>query len=378
MTIFLSMLLALLGAPRLYAAAPPIPPELKQGLEAAYAAQLPEAYAAVNRFVLAHPDDPQGYIVRGTVGEWEQKLRNKKELAGTIIDDFEKAKQLAFRAFDRDPHNVDALVNLGNSYLRLGKKWGDEGKWWRAALISKKCRRHLEKAVLIDKERWDAYLSLGAFRYVAANLPAPAKPFASLLGIQGDRAQGIREVKRAVENPNLYQLDATYLLKYIYRKEARYGEVVTLLEQFSKNFPNNPEIRYDLAIAYRDAKQPERALGQVEALRDCSRKEMHTACHERYEYLSDALAGDLCRSVGKADAAIAAYERVLRLPVYSKPERYAEIEYHLGMLYERKKNDARATELYHEILTLSGKNLKPWHDKANARLTLLEKNRVSK
>lgn len=346
------------------AAPPAAPEELQLGLEAAYHAQFDQAYPMLERYITAHPQDPNAYIVRGTVREWEQKLKNWKD-ENQIIDDFERANQLAFQAYDRDPKNTDYLVNLGHSYLRLGKKWADEGKYWRAALISKKCRKHLEEAIHQDKERWDAYMPLGAFRYIAANLPSGAKPFASLLGITGNRAQGIEEVTLAATHDHLYQQDAIYLLKYIQRKEGNHAKARQLLEDLHGRYPENAEIAYDLAVAYRDTGQYQKTVDYL--------SDFIKTCHDRYCYLAYALMGQVLALDHRVSDATGAYEQAVGLTQRAKPSaaEIARTHSELGTLYQQQGNTAQARVQYETVLAQSGKGVKKWQEEARKRLAAL-------
>ena len=356
-------------------AVPPTPPPaLSQSMDHFYNGHIEDGYRIINGYIRENPEDPMGYFIRGTGGEWEQKLRNLRgKIDKKIIDDYQAANQLAFQAYSRDPHNVDTLIALGNSYMRLGKKWGDVGKWMRAALISKKSHKHLQKAIEQDPERWDAYFSLGAFHYFAANLPGGAKPFASLLGIKGDRQQGIKEITSGATHPNLLQADAIYLLKYVYRKEDAYDRVFTLLQDLHRRYPDNAEIAYEIAVTYGDLKQPKKGIDYLTAfLNTCDIAERTNAtCHDRYRFLSLELMGNFHRDLGNTQAALVAYQQSASITAYPSESNYARLLYRLAETYETLGKTDPAKQTYTDILALKNKDTKPWRTKAQDRLNAL-------
>ncbi len=349
--------------------------ELSRALSAAYGNDFVTAYAAVGRYLEENPDDPEAYLVRGTIGEWEQKLRNLKgDSDRKIMADFERAENLAFHQYDRDPKNLDRATVLGNSYVRLGKKKADEGKWMGAALTVRKSRQHLEKVLEKNPERWDAYLSIGAFHYFAANLPSGAKPFASILGIKGDRVQGTREIARAAENPNLYQIDARYLLQYVYRKERDFAKVLSILQPLAVEFPKNPQIRYEVGIALKDLKKfPEAKTHFKTFIADCERAEKESAtCDARYRFLGWRALGQILRAENTTDPAISAYESALALSSHAPSQKdYAQTLFESGMLYETAGKADKAKAAYQTVLGISDKSAKTWREKAAVRLATL-------
>lgn len=359
-----------------FADAPPPPSELSAAMEAIYQGHFREAYAQVDKYIAANPRDPNGYMVRGNAREWEQKLRNLHgSLDDEIIDDFQKANQLAFQAYDRNPDNVDNIINLGNSYMRLGKKWADVGKFLRAALISKKCYYHIKDALKVDPKRWDAYMSFGAFNYFVANLPSGVKPFASIIGLKGNRQEGIRDIKLAAENPNLYQPDAQYLLKYVYRKEADLQNVAQILQQLHKKYPDNAEISYDIAVSYRERHQDAQALSYLKSFAAaCTVAEQkNQTCHNRYRFVAYQMMGNIYKEKKDFTNAISAYKTAAAI-IKDSPgiSDAARLRYSLGESYEGKNDTVNAIATYREVSQMKDKDAKPWKENAEKKLTELK------
>ncbi len=239
--IILALILCLLGT-----SVQAYDPALTRGMDLTYNAKFEEAEAVLNAYVASHPNDPMGYIIRGTSLDWKQMVKNlRKTLDAKILADYQQANKLAFLYWDKDQENVDRMVVLGNSYMFLAKKWLDVGKKARAGLILKKCQRHMEDAVKKDPTRFDAYMANGIFNFYAANVPPGLSMIASLLGISGNETEGLNQVKKTAENPNLFQNHALFVLTYMYgQTKKNYAQAQNYLNQLSVKFPQNPHFKF--------------------------------------------------------------------------------------------------------------------------------------
>ncbi|MBI2340333.1 MAG: hypothetical protein HYU99_08225 [Deltaproteobacteria bacterium] len=217
--------------------------ELKRAVDLAYNASFGEAETAVNAYISAHPDDPMGYVIRGTALDWKQSVNNLRgKLNDQILADYKGANDMAFQQWNRDQKNIDKMVNLGNTYMYLAKKWLDMGKSSRAGLILKKAKKHMEEAIVQNPNRYDAYLAIGIFNFYTANIPPGLQFIASLLGMTGNEVLGLKYLETAADNPNLLQTDALFVLTHAFGKtKQNYARASTYLDRLKALYPNNPE-----------------------------------------------------------------------------------------------------------------------------------------
>lgn len=360
------------------------PAALTEATEAIYHGKIDQAYTLVNGYIQANPGDPRGYLVRGNITEWEQKLRNLKgNTTERIIADFEKAYNLSFQAYTRNETDIDINVNLGNSYMRLGKKWGDTGKWMRAALITRKALKHLEFAVEKNPARYDAYLTLGAIRYFTANLPSGARAVASFIGVTGDRAQGIKDITTAAQNANLYQQDARFLLKYVYRKEKRFDQVLTLLKDMHARYPENVEIDLDIGETYHELKRDTEAVTYLTAFtKTCEAREtQNKSCHDRFRFTAWKVIGEITLQAKTFDQSIVAFQNAKTLIASGGPSKKeaASVIYHLAEAYEGVHQTNEAIQNYDAVVALGAesKSLQTWVARATTKRKALTQSPAS-
>ncbi|HMK21785.1 MAG TPA: tetratricopeptide repeat protein, partial [Terriglobales bacterium] len=91
----------------------------------------------------------------------------------------------------------------------------------------------------LDPGYLDAYLIVGMNNYIVGSLPWYWKVLASLSGRHGDRAEGIRQVKRVTEEGNHAREDARLMLAVLYQREKMYREALAVYEAMARDHPRN-------------------------------------------------------------------------------------------------------------------------------------------
>src|SRR5215471_15983268 len=111
-------------------------PRLLQSSKLAYQGNWREAEALIQQYLAENPMDPNGLFVKGVVLEWKMGLDGEKwwEAQRKMLEVYQEANDMAFQLWNRDQENVDRLIDLGNSYMFLGRKYSDNGSWLKAVL----------------------------------------------------------------------------------------------------------------------------------------------------------------------------------------------------------------------------------------------------
>ncbi len=91
----------------------------------------------------------------------------------------------------------------------------------------------------LDPGYVDAYLVVGMNNYIVGSLPWYIKLMAALTGRHGDRAEGLRQVRRVSEQGHYARDDARLMLAVLYQRETMYGDALRLYQQMADSFPRN-------------------------------------------------------------------------------------------------------------------------------------------
>ncbi|MCP5463928.1 MAG: DUF3808 domain-containing protein [Deltaproteobacteria bacterium] len=223
------------------------PEPLLQALQHIYHVRFAEAQKIIGQYIVKHPEDAQGYILRGILKEWDQLVNNRgKSKNDEIMDEFQKARILGTDALEKDPDNVHLKTVLANAYLYVSKKQIDTGHKGQSGLSLKKAKNLMEEVIQKDPNNHQAYFSIGLFNYFADRVPSGFKWLAKLIGISGDAKKGLAYLHKAAQVPSLTQVDAEFMLVYILsRREGRYKDALVYAADLYKRYPENHVFLFD-------------------------------------------------------------------------------------------------------------------------------------
>lgn len=345
-------------------------PQLMRAVSLTYNAQFAEATTILNNYINVHPDDPMGYLLRGTSLDWKQKVMNLRgALDAKILEDYENANIIAFRQWEKDPENVDKNVVVGNSYMYLAKKWLDVGKKTRAGLILKKCQKHMDFAIKKDPKRFDAYMAVGVFNFYAAHIPPGLQFLASLLGINGNESLGLSQMEAAAHNPNLLQADALFVLAYsLGDGKKNYAGAIPYLSKIISLYPDNPNFRLIKGEYLMRAKQYDVAKKDLnDFLIFC---EARTSCVQSNRFLANYFLASVSLIQKKMLEMEIPVERALKLNVNQYPDKIIRLHMMKGFVLQTKgKKDEANTEFQ---IVEAGKSVNPgaWKELQRFRLSM--------
>ncbi len=297
-------------------------PQLIKATQLGYSGEIRLALSQIENYILNHPQDPNGLMVKANLLDWQSALASLgQDQQKRIILLLEKANNMALHRWDKNSEEVDALIDLGQSYLFLGRKYSEQGWWMKSVLTAKKCQKHLEKAFKKDASRVDALLSLGGFHYLAANTPGGAAPFKKILGIKGSREQGLKELRLSISQLHPYYYDAVYALFNIYLDYEKNPEVALgYLQMLEKEFFKNPEFMFQHARLLEKKSRIEAAAYYLKLADFCKKQK----CVSDYTFLGYYHAGRMYKDEGKNKLAITYLREASRYSSQKYSQQYAE------------------------------------------------------
>lgn len=330
-------------------------PRLLQASEQAYQGNYPSAHELVLSYIEEYPQDPNGYMVQGMVFDWERNLTSKprKEFFYKTIAAHKKAYKLAFQAWHKNPDSVDALINLGNSYLFLGRVYIDLGSNLKAVLTAKKAPKHLEKAQKLAPDRVEGLVALGVFHYVAGNTPGFLSAFKGLLGIKGDKEQGLKEVKLALTKEHPYKNDGLVALYHINQEyEKNYPLALVYLDQLEAQFPENPKWQ---TLRAETIEKQDKDMGMLQYLSVPIWCENHADhCDIKFPFLGYFNAGRLAWETGKNKMAREYLIKAISIAPTTYGKNKAEALYWVSLIDVEMGNNEAAIEKLRQVAKTKG------------------------
>lgn len=135
------------------------------------------------------------------------------------------------------PQNRFYIASLHGYYSRFA---GLNRYWWSAYVNGTKANGMFEEIIEEFPECYDAYLYPGVFGYYASRLNGFNGFIASILGVSGDRDEGINDIELALEKSKLVYPQALLMMLEINTiMEDNPNNGIPYFEEFLKLFPKN-------------------------------------------------------------------------------------------------------------------------------------------
>jgi tetratricopeptide (TPR) repeat protein len=197
-----------------------------------------------------------------------------------FLDEVSKAMELGNARLQKDPKDTGAMYSLGISYgLRSNYYWVVKKSWRDSLRDATAARRMHNRIVELEPNNVDARLVQGLHDYIVGSLPWHYRMFGFLVGIHGDKEQGIKTIQDVARNGKLNKVDAEIFLCVLYRRENQPKRAIPLVADLIRRFPRNFLLRLELSQMYSMANDKEHAL---EAVREVSAlKTRHAPGYDR-------------------------------------------------------------------------------------------------
>jgi tetratricopeptide (TPR) repeat protein len=262
---------------------------VERGYEHFYNLEYPEAIQCFEEAIRANPNDPELHnhvaqtivfqemfrngaleseLVSGTNSFLRRpKLNPSPETERRFLGEVSKAIQLGEAQLQKNPNNAAALYALGISYgLRSNYFWVVKKSWRDSLRDATAARRYHNRITELEPGNVDARLVQGLHDYIVGSLPWSYRMFGFLIGIHGDKEQGIRTVQDVAAHGKKNRIDAEILLCALYRRENQTKRAVPLVEDLIRRFPRNYLLRLELSQMYSMAGDEQHALEAVQEL----------------------------------------------------------------------------------------------------------------
>ncbi len=245
-------------------------PPLDHGFELLYNLDFDRAHNIFAGWEQSHPDDPLGPtfdaagllfsefhrlgILESQFFEDDKKFENRPRLSPdpAVRTKFDaaihKAQTIARARLAKNSHDENALfaMTLTN---------GLEADY--AALVEKRNLASLHytkestvwagQTLAVDHDCYDAHIASGISKYIIGSMAAPIRWLVRLGGVNGDKQQGIQELKLVADRGHYLAPFANILLAIAYVRDHDKQHARALLADLRQQFPSNPLFAEEIA-----------------------------------------------------------------------------------------------------------------------------------
>ena len=180
------------------------------------------AFSKFDEVIRREPEHPRGYFLKATGFFWFSLVNPANESARVQFRDLSKtAIEKAENRLRQNGEDLDAHFFLGAASGNLGRFYALENRWLKAFWHGRRGKNTLLRIVELDPDYHDAFLGLGIYHYYTAVLPKVVRALSYIMGIQGDKELGLRELVQAATKGNLARTEARFFLGQLYHEQER-------------------------------------------------------------------------------------------------------------------------------------------------------------
>ena len=207
------------------------------------------------------PESSQGYYFKSRNYLWFY-LANRDSLSKNLFFKFHKiALQKAKNEYNSNKENAKLAFNLGNVYFLNSIYNSSEQNSTDAFWSTKSAVGYFEDAIESDENYFEPRLPLGTIQYALSFVPGFLAWAISIVGLDGNKTEGLNNISLALENCKNYKTEAAYHLGKIYTEyNAQYIKAEKLLSNIVNKYPNNELFLYQYAILKIDKRELQNAL----------------------------------------------------------------------------------------------------------------------
>lgn len=216
-------------------------PTIVRGLEFVYSLEFDSADVVFDQLIAVSPNHPRGYFFKSSASFYRIVSGSHSErLQVEYVNRSEEAIRIAEIYGEQEKHEIESDFYLGAVYGNLGRYYAAKGDWIKAFYYGRKTKSLHRRVIERDSTVYDAYLSLGLYNYYAATLPRFVDIVASLFGLDGDREQGMTQLRIAEQKGVLAAIEGKFFLANVHAEEGNYEEALRLYDELCRRFPVNP------------------------------------------------------------------------------------------------------------------------------------------
>lgn len=234
----------------------------RRALDLAYNLDHDEAIDLLRKAIAAAPNDPAPHrtlasvlwlhmlFLRGAVtvdhylGSFSRARVEMKKPPADLEAEFRKHVQIAVdlsrarvEASPRDPqahYDLGAALGLEASYIATV-----EGRLLAGFKAARRTFDEHERTLELDRNRHDAALVVGMYRYIISTLALPMRMMAYVAGFGGGKETGITMLRQAASGGGEARTDALFALILVYNREHRFDDALSVLTELRRLYPRN-------------------------------------------------------------------------------------------------------------------------------------------
>jgi hypothetical protein len=233
-------------------------PQLDAAFRLMYELKFEAARAMIRDYQTSAPEDPLGIAAEAASHLFEEFhvkgvltsefFLDDRRLLGGIEGSADPARQAAFLAANerartmagKKPDDPGSLFVLTITDGMLGDYQAlIEKRQFESLRLIRRAEKQATRLLVLRPEMVDAYVAIGAAKYILGCLPAYKRAFLWLGGYSGDRKRGMEMLELTATAGHYLRPLAKTLLALAARRENQLARATSLFQELAHEFPSN-------------------------------------------------------------------------------------------------------------------------------------------
>ncbi|MFI5348269.1 MAG: tetratricopeptide repeat protein [Elusimicrobiota bacterium] len=226
-----------------------------EGVDAIYRMDFDAADAAAKKAMALNPDYPHAYLGAAAT-DFIRYVYGPAQSDDHLVKSFEEKADVAIAVGERwlkaHPDDPDALLVLGSGYGIRARLALERHQYLRGYTNGSKSMKYIRASIKADPEMYDSYLGLGMFDYYVDTIPRFAGWLAKIM-LGGNRARGLKELRVAAEKGHFARTAAQLILVEIDTQD-QFGardpaDAVRLMAEICAKYPDSSMLQSAYVVA---------------------------------------------------------------------------------------------------------------------------------
>jgi hypothetical protein len=212
----------------------------KHGVDAFYATNWTRADSSFNALMRSHPDDPRAYFFSSMIPFWAYFFGgNESAQAKSFLSRSERAIAVAEKRLAVVPGDTSTVLLLSGLHGYRSLVAANEKEYRVAIGSGVKGYSFTKRLMEYGQDNPNALMGQGVFHYMVGTVPGEIRWMASLAGLSGDKATGLRYLARVASSDSDARYDAIMILAFLMEREGRTDDALRYLGWMRRSYPDN-------------------------------------------------------------------------------------------------------------------------------------------
>ncbi len=331
---------------------------LLQGISKTFNMENAAADAYFRKAIDLEPDNPTGYALEAMLHlfayEMCYTLDQQQKEKEAILYYSEEALGRGEKRIAQHPK--DSHAYLAMALAKIAKvNWAfKEKKYWVMAKETSSIWNYLEAAKSADPNNYDVDFLMGWFHYHIDHFQGMTGLLSSWLIAEGNRQQGLQEIKTAAQKGYLLRdVAQSELLSVYLNYEKQPSKALPILQDLKNRFPNNYNFYFTLGmtmVEMRRFEEAEAVAAQIEKNISSGTLPFVPQLQPRYYQLM----GRIHFKRGEYGRAESYFQKVIQDKSFYNARTQARSLVFLGMIHDIRQERRHAEDYYRRVLKVEG------------------------